>query len=304
MSWLLFMDESGHDHKNMPAEVRGGVALHAGKVWPFLKAWHDAEVEIFGVRLTDYGKEIKGHKLLDKDRLKWAAQGPEITDAQRHHGVRRFLTLSQEKKPPSRADFTAYGQACAAMARRIFTLLRQHDARIFASVIPKGVRRPDGYAFDHFLRKDHVFLLERYHAFLERERQSGLLVMDRTDDTDDRRFVRRLHDYFTKTQTGRERAGWIVPSPLFVASDMVVGVQAADLVLYCINWGYRPQSWTTLTAERKEIGMMTSDDLFALQFRDEVAVGAEARARYGIFLMPDPYATRNKEGGKADAATL
>ena len=29
MSWLLFLDESGHDHKSMPYEVRGGIALHA-----------------------------------------------------------------------------------------------------------------------------------------------------------------------------------------------------------------------------------------------------------------------------------
>jgi len=32
MAWLLFLDESGHDHKQMPYEVRGGVALHAGEV--------------------------------------------------------------------------------------------------------------------------------------------------------------------------------------------------------------------------------------------------------------------------------
>lgn len=37
MSWLLFMDESGHDHKNMPYEVRGGVAIHAGQLWPFVQ---------------------------------------------------------------------------------------------------------------------------------------------------------------------------------------------------------------------------------------------------------------------------
>lgn len=30
MSWFLFLDESGHDHKTMPYEVRGGIALHAG----------------------------------------------------------------------------------------------------------------------------------------------------------------------------------------------------------------------------------------------------------------------------------
>ena len=31
MSYLLFLDESGHDHRTMPYEVRGGVALHASE---------------------------------------------------------------------------------------------------------------------------------------------------------------------------------------------------------------------------------------------------------------------------------
>jgi hypothetical protein len=30
MSWLLFLDESGHDHKNMPCEVRVGAQLGPG----------------------------------------------------------------------------------------------------------------------------------------------------------------------------------------------------------------------------------------------------------------------------------
>jgi hypothetical protein len=41
MSWLLFLDESGHDHKQMPYEVRGGVALHARELWPFVRAVAD-----------------------------------------------------------------------------------------------------------------------------------------------------------------------------------------------------------------------------------------------------------------------
>jgi hypothetical protein len=37
VSFLLFMDESGHDHKRMPYEVRGGIAIHAGKLWPMVQ---------------------------------------------------------------------------------------------------------------------------------------------------------------------------------------------------------------------------------------------------------------------------
>ena len=48
MSWLLFLDESGHDHKQMPYEVRGGVALHVSKLWPFVRAVQQLELDAFG----------------------------------------------------------------------------------------------------------------------------------------------------------------------------------------------------------------------------------------------------------------
>lgn len=32
MSWPLFMDQSGQDHKSMPYEVSGGVARHASPI--------------------------------------------------------------------------------------------------------------------------------------------------------------------------------------------------------------------------------------------------------------------------------
>ena len=70
MSWLMFLDESGHDHRNMPYEVRGGVALHAGMVWPFVQALHRLELSAFGTELAQFKKELKGEKLLDKDRYR------------------------------------------------------------------------------------------------------------------------------------------------------------------------------------------------------------------------------------------
>jgi hypothetical protein len=76
MSWLLFLDESGHDHKTMPYEVRGGIALHDRELWPFAQAVQRLELDAFGAELAQYKTELKGSKLLDKDRFKWAAQGP------------------------------------------------------------------------------------------------------------------------------------------------------------------------------------------------------------------------------------
>ncbi len=76
MSYLLFLDESGHDHKVMPYEVRGGVALHASKLWPFVQEMRRLELSAFGVVLHEFRAELKGHTLLDKDRFSWAAQVP------------------------------------------------------------------------------------------------------------------------------------------------------------------------------------------------------------------------------------
>jgi hypothetical protein len=42
MSWLLFCDESGHDHKNTPLEVRGGIAIKTNKIWDFVQAFAEA----------------------------------------------------------------------------------------------------------------------------------------------------------------------------------------------------------------------------------------------------------------------
>ncbi len=66
MTWLLFLDESGHDHRQMPYEVRGGVALHAGEVWPFVQDVQRLELQCFGIQLSEFQKELKGCKLLDR----------------------------------------------------------------------------------------------------------------------------------------------------------------------------------------------------------------------------------------------
>src|SRR5271165_4125327 len=87
----------------------------------------------------------------------------------------------------------------------------------------------------------------------EERKVHGLLVVDEVDETADRQFVRRLEAYFTKTSTGRYRTQWIVPSPFFVASDMIYPMQAADLCIYCVNWGFRLPSQGMTSVTRPEI---------------------------------------------------
>src|SRR3972149_11278326 len=105
MSWLLFMDESGHDHKTMPYEVRGGVALQDRRVWPFIRAISSLERDCYGVRLADYQKEFKGAKLLDEKRIEWAFQDPSQTEEERRRNARAFLSKGLQHVAPTRAEF-------------------------------------------------------------------------------------------------------------------------------------------------------------------------------------------------------
>lgn len=289
MSWLLFLDESGHDHKHCPYEVRGGVALHASKLWPFVQRVKQAEWEAFGARLHDYKKELKGSKLLDKDRFKWAAQDSELSPEVRQRSSRGFLTKGLEKKPPTKFEFTAYGQASLLMARLVFDALKAMDARVFASVIPASVIKPATYVAQDFLRKDHVFLLERYFYFLEKQNQHGLLVMDEVEKVSDRRFVRQMDKYFSQTATGRHRTSRIVPVPMFVASDMSLPVQAADLVIYCINWGYRNETMGLIEPTRENVASEFAFRIDELQHRGRGYRDGRVFNQWGICYVRNPY---------------
>jgi len=292
LAWLLFLDESGHDHKSMPYEVRGGIALHASELWAFVQAVQRLELEAFGTPLHQFGQELKGCKLLDKDRCRWSVQAPPMLGEERRKHCRAFLTRGLEKKSPTRDEFTAYGQACLEMVRGMFQLLRDHSARLFAAAIPRNTIRPNTFEATEYLRKDHVFLLERYFYFLEAQKEHGLLVMDQVEKTADRRFVRRMEDYFSKSQTGRYRSRWIVPTPFFVASDMAYPVQAADLAIYCVNWGFRLPTRGMGAPVRDEIASEFGPWLNQLQFRGEGYRDGNVFSEFGIVFVPDPYTAR------------
>ena len=289
MSWLLFLDESGHDHKNMPYEVRGGVAIHARGLWPFVLAMQRLELYCFGCRLGLYRKELKGSTLLDRKRFRFANQGPLMSDDARQKHCRAFLTKGLEKRSANRTEFTAYGQACLEMARGIMQLLEDHNTKLFATAIPRRTAKPLTTESEEYLRKDQVFLLERFFYFLEEHQEHGILVMDEASKTEDRRFVARLERYFTKTANGRYRATWIVPAPFFVASDMAYPVQAADMCIYCVNWGFRLPSAGMNAVHREEIASEFGPWLNRLQYHGQGYKEGAMYHSYGIKYVPDPY---------------
>ena len=127
---------------------------------------------------------------------------------------------------------------------------------------------------------------------LEEERRYGLLVMDEVDKTEDRRFVRRMERYFTKTAPGQYRTSWIVPSPFFVASDMNYAVQAADVCIYCVNWGFRLDTIGMNAPSRPEIAQLFGPWLSRLQFHGQGYRDGNAFESFGIVYVPDPYGAR------------
>ena len=285
------MDESGHDHRALPYEVRGGVAIHAGQLWAFVQDLRRLELESFGAELHLFKKEIKGMSLLDRDRFEWASQASRLEDEARRRACRGFLTKGLEKKSPTREEFTAYGQACLEWIRGMFEALRARGAVILATAIPRTVVKPSTFEADEYLRKDHVFLFERFFYFLEKRQEHGLLVMDEFDKTADRRFVRRMENYFRKTQSGRYRTQWIVPTPFFVASDMAYPVQVADVCIYCINWGARFSPGMTAPG-RDEIIAEFGPWLRKLQFEGDAYKDGQVFRMFGIVCVPDPYEAR------------
>lgn len=287
MSWLLFLDESDHDHHTMPYEVHGGFAIHASKLWPFISAVRTLEQSMFGAYLHQYGSELKGSKLLSKYRFTWEAQGPKMDEAERRKHALNFLNSGAQGRRPRRDEFTAYGQACIALAEGVIQLLRSHDARLFAAMIPR-VPRPST-APEEMLRKDLVFLLERYFSFLESEKKMGLLVMDGSEKQADRKLVRRMELYFTRTMPGHQRTQWIVPVPMFVESDMTYGVQGADLCIYCLNWGCRLSGMTEPTRPEIVPFMSLLENIF---WHGEGYREGRVFSTHGVVYVSDPYGAR------------
>jgi hypothetical protein len=229
-------------------------------------------------------------RLLEKARFDWAGYEPPLVARERQALARAFLTKGLEKKPPTKREFTAYGQASIAMAKRLFFLLEKHEAKLFAAAISCDVEAQPGSLGEEILRKDHVFLLERYYYFLESVNEHGLIVMDETDEREDRKFVRRLERYFTATQTGVERTHRIVPVPFFVSSEMAYPVQVADVCIYCVNWGYRLPSQGMNEPVRDEITREFGPLLDKIQYRgDGYNREGQVFRTWGIFYVPNPY---------------
>jgi hypothetical protein len=113
--------------------------------------------------------------------------------------------------------------------------------------------------------------------------------MDEVEKVSDHRFVRQMDKYFSQTATGRHRTSRIVPVPMFVASDMSLPVQAADLVIYCINWGYRNETMGLLEPTREDVASEFALRIDELQHRGQGYRDGRVFNQWGICYVRNPY---------------
>jgi hypothetical protein len=156
-------------------------------------------------------------------------------------------------------------------------------------VVPSTVQKPRTPQAEDFLRRDPVFILERYFNFIAPAHETGLLVFDETDASADQVFIRQIELYFTRTQSGRFRANSIVPVPFFVESSLTRAVQAADVCIYAINWGFRLPSRGMDAEVRREIADEFGPWILNSQAEGKSADETGVHSWYSIVYVPAPF---------------
>jgi hypothetical protein len=253
---LLFIDESGHDHGHAPYEVLAGVAIRERDLWNLIQAIRAAEVDYFGMHMSEVGLEFKGKKLLQTKNFRLSRQGPPINRNERRDLVREFLkkgwTEAQGGPAQSRtkAEFTAYGQAVTRFVLAVFKLMNNFRAKTFAALVNKDAAQPAS----QLLRRDYAFFFQRFFYYLEDigTDEMGLIVFDELEKAKCKILLGQLEKYFLETEKGYQRSARIVPEPFFVHSDLTTAIQLADIVAYSLNWGLRLKTMKEATRNEME----------------------------------------------------
>jgi hypothetical protein len=234
VAYLLFVDESGQDHREAPYEVLAGLAVQDRDLWNLVVAVQESEERHFGRRYREPGKrELKAMKLLKKKVFRLARQLPPFPDEERRRLSHEAL---DDGAHATQHQMTALAQAKIAFVKDILALCVRFRCRIFASIVDPASPVPGR----EILRKDYSYLFERFYYFLEDQRvEAGLVVFDELEKSQSHVLVGQMDYYFKFTQPGKQRANLVLPEPFFVHSDLTTGIQLADLAAYVISWSVR-----------------------------------------------------------------
>lgn len=234
MAWFLFIDESGHDRRASPYEVLAGIAVQDTNLWTLINDLHDAELRNFGRRYSAGNDELKGTKILKTKVFQHANLNVPIDLAKRASLAKSAL---DDGAHATIVQLKALGLAKLSYVEDLFNICDRFNCKAIASIVESNA---PGTSLDG-LRKDYAYLFERFFYFLEDRGQNeqGIVVFDELEKTKSHLLVGQTQKYFKETATGRHRARLIIPEPFFVHSDLTTGVQIADLIAYCISWGFR-----------------------------------------------------------------
>ncbi len=152
------------------------------------------------------------------------------------------------------------------------------------------------------MRKDYVYLFERYFYFLETlpPRERGLIVFDELDKARSHVLIDQMAAYFLGTPTGRYRSARIVPEPFFVHSDLTTGVFLADLAAYILGWAWRLHRMNHPV--RQELRPYAAK-LHDMQFHGEKPKpgGDGVWELHGIVYLDDLRSQADREQGEAES---
>lgn len=253
---LLFVDESGQDHKAMPCEVLVGIAVSEANYWNLIKAIRSAEQNHFGDYLRNLrGSEAKARKLLSRSIFENAEQCIAIAESELSSLANSFLKKGQEDKKLkkttsscSRVEFVGYARTILKFIHEVLDIAANHNVKILASVADANAARSEK---EHLLQKDFTYLFERYFYCLKErsENERGLVVLDELEKSKAQKLIQQMASYFLGTRTGQFRSSKIIPEPFFVHSDLTTGIFLADLAAYIIGWGWRLNSMPQLCRE-------------------------------------------------------
>jgi len=241
---LLFIDESGHDRRDMPCEVLAGVAVSEQNLWNLVKAVRGAEKDYFGDYFRNLrNEEPKAKKLLKRKRFRTASRPIDIADDQvralAYSALRKGKVAREAGRDSSDAtelELVAYSRAVLGFVHEVLNIAARHGAVVLAAVVDRDAPRPE----PGLLRKDYVYLFERYFYYLETlpPSERGLVVFDELDKAQSHVLIQQMAAYFIGTETGRFRSSRIVPESFFVHSELTTGIFLADLVAYVLGWAW------------------------------------------------------------------
>jgi hypothetical protein len=184
---LLFIDESGHDRQDMPCEALAGVAISEGSLWNLVRAIRAAEREYFGDYFRNLrDEEPKAKRLLKRKRFRVAQRELQIPademHALAHAALIKGKAAREQRRTSSGAterELVAYSRSVLAFVHEVLNIAARHGATVFAAVVDRDAPRPG----PGLLRKDYVYLFERYFYYLETlpPNDRGLIVFDELD---------------------------------------------------------------------------------------------------------------------------